>query len=384
MRLRTDRVAGTCGGESGPRLRAMRYPLLGLAALVLLTACHDEPRPSASAFDFQVLRSYGWSTTVADPQATWNPQDYQVLARSAGGFVLLEEGGGKQQYFASKTRHETAYPVWVAHRQFAFGPMQNVITTTDGRLVPTSEGLTVVTLLETISGKEMPLKPQNLTNQGYRPRVWNDRLVAATEDKIIEVDPFGKITEFGTGFLPEPQRRGPGICWQERPVLEIDHWTGTEGRRGRLFIRWKPGVTTELANAVEARWTPDGGVIATVMRAEPVAGQPWYSGGTDLYLVTGPKAVPTLVAADARSADPHPLQPLCAAVGKSGALILCGYDGNFRRQLADQGDHPAWSHDGLRLMTEEDEGKHGSRYLHVYVFAIKPPAAVAPPAAAAP
>ena len=26
---------------------------------------------------------------VADPQATWNPDSYQVLARSVGGFVLL-------------------------------------------------------------------------------------------------------------------------------------------------------------------------------------------------------------------------------------------------------------------------------------------------------
>jgi hypothetical protein len=236
-------------------------------------------------------------------------------------------------------------------------------------VVPTSEGLSLVTLTETITGKDVPYAPRSITTYGYRPKVWGRNLVTASEDRIYVVDPFGAITEFGPGFMPEPQRKGEGIAWQDRPVFEADHWTGATSKRGNLLIRWRSGVTTTVANAVEARWTANGGVLCTVMRAEPVPGQPWWSGGTDLYFVADAKATPTLVAVDARSGAPHPSEAVCAAVGKSGALIICGYDGTFRHQVAPLGDAPGWSHDGRRLMAEEPiEGKPETRYLHVYVF----------------
>jgi hypothetical protein len=343
-------------------------PLPLAAAVLALAACHD-PRPTAGANDLQVLRTYGWETTVPDPEAQWNPETYQVLARSAGGFVLLEEGRDKQQYFAAKDKRETFHPAWISRLQFAFGPGRSMIETTDGRLVPNSEGLTVVSLAETRSGREYAMSSQNLTNSGTRPRVWGANLVAQFEDRIQEVDPHGRITEFGPGFFAEPQRDGRGICWQERPVFETDHWSGGEGHLGRLFIRWKPGTTTELANAVEARWTPDGGIVATVLRHEPPAAKPWWEAGTDVYYLAGPKAAPVLVAADARSPAPHPTQPLIAAVGANGSLIVCGLEGQERRVLAEQGDHPQWSHDGLRLVAEEPvPGKDQIRYLKVYIF----------------
>lgn len=348
----------------------MRTPILCAAFVVLglLSGCGQAPR-KLTADDFQILRSYGWDSTVPDPQAVWNPETYQVLARSAGGFVLLDEGAGKQQYFASKTKHDTAFPVWISARQFAFGPKDNVITTADGRVVPTSEGLSLVTLTETITGKDAPHAPKNLTPYGYRPKVWGRNLVTASEDRIYVVDPFGTINEFGHGFMPEPQRKGEGLAWQDRPVFETDHWTGATGKRGNLVIRWQATVTTTVPNAVEARWTASGGVLYTVLRAEPVPGQPWWSGGTDIYYRANAKAAPVLVAVDARSGAPHPREPVCAAVGKSGALIICGYDGSFRHQVAPVGDAPGWSHDGKRLMVEDPvDGKPEIRYLHVYVF----------------
>ena len=348
----------------------MRTPILFAALIVLglLCGCRQPPRV-LTADDFQLLRTYGWPTTVAEPQATWNPDTYQVLARSTGGFVLLEEGSGKQQYFASRGKHETAFPAWVSARQFVFGPKDNVITTVDGRVVPTTEGLSVVTLLESYSGKDVPLPPKNLTTYGYRPKVWGRNIVAASEDRIYVVDPFGTIAEFGPGFMPEPQRKGDGIAWQDRPVLETDHWVGNATRRGTLIIRWRPGVTITMPNAVEARWTPTGGLLCTVMRAEPVPGQPWWSGGTDIYYFAHAKALPVLVAVDARAGAPHPTEPVCAAIGKSGALIICGYDGSFRHQVAPLGEAPGWSHDGRRLMVEEpNEDKAETRYLKVYVF----------------
>ena len=90
---------------------------------------------------------------------------------------------------------------------------------------------------------------------------------------------------------------------------------------------------------------------------------------TDVYYLAGPKAAPVLVAADARSPAPHPTQPLIAAVGANGSLIVCGLEGQERRVLAEQGDHPQWSHDGLRLVAEEPvPGKDQIRYLKVYIF----------------
>jgi hypothetical protein len=355
----------------------MTTPLaLALPATVivlgLLSGCGAPPRQPV-ATDFQVLRSYGWDTTVADPQAVWNPETYQVLARSSGGFVLLEEGSGKQQYFATKTKFDTANPVWLNQRQFVFGPKDNVITTDDGRVVPTSEGLSMVTLLESISGKEVPLAPKSLTTYGYHPKVWGRNLVAASENRIYVIDPFASIREFGPGFLPEPQRKGEGIAWLDRPVFETDHWAGGDTRRGNLLVRWRKGATRTIANGVEPRWTADGGVIATIMRAEPVPGQPWWSGGTDIYYYADAKAAPVLVAADARAGAPHPREPVCAAVGRNGTLLVCGYDGSFRHQLAVLGEAPGWSYDGRRLMVEEPvEARPQTRYLHVYVFKALP------------
>ena len=124
-------------------------------------------------------------------------------------------------------------------------------------------------------------------------------LVATSENRIYVVNPFGEISEFGPGFMPEPQRMGEGITWQDRPVMDVDHWTGSETRRGNLLIRWRSGVTTTVANGVEARWTAEGGVLYTVMRAEPLPGQPWWSGGTDIYYLAnerqGPMTAKTIV-----------------------------------------------------------------------------------------
>ena len=348
----------------------MRMTVLLLVVMVLATfvGCAQPPR-AVTAEDFQILRSYGWDATIADPQAAWNPDRYQVLARSAGGFVLLEEGAGKQQYFASRHKYDTAFPVWINHYQFAFGPKQNVLTLEDGRIVATNEGVSVVTVYTALSGKSLPDAPKPLTKYGYRPKVWGKNLVIASEQRIYVADVYGTMAEFGPGFFPEPQRNGDGITWQVFPVLEKDYWSGVEGKRGNLYIRWKKGTTTLLANAIEAKWTHNGGVIATVLRSDPLPGQPWWSVGTDIYYIANAKSHPVLVAADARTPAPHPTLPVCAVVGKTGAVNICGYDGAFRHQLAPMGDNPAWSHDGRRLLTEEPiDEKPDTKYLRVVVF----------------
>ena len=55
---------------------------------------------------------------------------------------------------------------------------------------------------------------------------------------------------------------------------------------GDLVIRWRPGVIDTIPRAIQARWTPEGGVVATVLRGEglPVllvddgSDEPWELG----------------------------------------------------------------------------------------------------------
>lgn len=341
--------------------------LFGILIVLGWAAGCGETRPLVGPDDFKELRTYGWETTVSDPQAQWNPETYQVLARAAGGFVILDEGRGKQAYFASNEKRGAHFPVWISRLQFAFGPGENLIRTGDGALVPNAEGLTVVTI-----GDKLAMTTKTITKAGFRPRVWGEQLVAEHQDRILLVDAHGTISEYDRGFFPEPQRHGPGICWQETPVIEPDHWTGQDTRRGRLFIRWNEKTPlTELPNAIEARWTAAGGVVATVLRAEPPERQPWWQAGTDVVHVAGPAAAPVVVAAGARGAAPHPTAPVIAVVGADGALLLYSLDRKWWHQVAEQGDHPQWSHDGERLLVEEPvAGKPQLRYLKVYIFKV--------------
>jgi hypothetical protein len=360
--------------------------LASIAALALqLQACFSgatqERAPAARVDDFQVLRTYGFDATVSDPQAQWNPETYQLLVRSGGGFALLDEGRGRQQYFSARDKRETSHPVWISRLQFAFGPHQNVMRTDDGRLVPNSEGLTVVTLQETSTGKDYASSSRNLTNSGSRPKVWQQNLVAQFEDRILVIDPFGTINEFGPGFNAEPQRHGPGMVWLDHPVFDPDYWSGGSAKMGKMVIRWKQDVTTVLANAVEASWTRDGGVLATVLHHEPLAGQPWWKVGSDVWFIAGPQAKPMLVAAHVHGPVAHPEQALFAAIDNvSGAVVLFSDDGRDRREIAEHGDHPAWSWDGMRLLVEEAiPAKPDQRYLRVSVLRIGKPLARSAP-----
>ncbi len=354
-----------------------------LSALVGLAGCGGHrAAPPLAVDDLRELRTYGFDT-IADPQASWNPDTYQILARIDAGFVLLDEGRDKQDYYRSSERRETVDPVWINRNQFAFGPGHGLVATASGREVPSSQGLTVVTI-GSKDGKRT-LDPQTLTKTGYRPRVWADRIIAQAEDKIIVVDHFGAVSEFGPGFYAEPQRNGRGVTFQEAPVLEADRWTGLDLRRGRLFIRWKPGQVTTLANAIEARWTAAGGVVATVLRNDPPQGRPWWEAGTDVYLVAGPEAQPVLIAKDARSPAPHPGGGVVAVVSREGAIDLVDEAGAHRRNFLDQGDHPEWSTDGTRLLVEQVvQGKPDARYLRVSVLRLGAPLPAPAAAPAAP
>lgn len=344
----------------------MRIPLFAASAAILslfISGC-AEPRIT-SVHDLTELRDYTFQSTVAEPQAQWNPDNYQIIARSIKGFALYEEGA-VNPFLSSQEKRESCFPCWINHKQFVFGPQTLMLRTAAG-IVPNSQGLTVVT----IGGDT-----RTISNRGFRPRIWNEVIVAQDQDHIIAFDKDGVVSEFAPGFFAEPQRVGPGICFLDRPVTETDHWSGYPQRRGKLIIRWDRKTVTEVPNAIEPRWTADGGVVATVLRDEPPANGPWWQGGTDLIYIANDEARPTIIATNVRSAAPHPKEPLVAAVdNRTGALVFCNLLKPELRRYADHGDHPQWSYDGVRLVAEEPVvGKADQKTLHVYVFKLTKPA----------
>ena len=352
----------------------MRIAVVAVLALVLTACGRQTPEPER----YTVLRTYGWDTTVPDPQAEWNPTSYQVLARAAGGFVLLDEGSGKQPYFTSLERRSMNHPVWLTGKQFVFGPPSNVLRAESGTVVPHPDGLQVVRL-----ANNRPISTKTLATAGYRPRRWKDKVVAQVEDRLQLVDSSGKASDFTNGFAAVPQANGPGICYLETPVFEADLWTARP-RLSSLIIRWKPGKVTVVPRGVDAEWTVDGGVVVTVLPSEPPAKGPWWSAGTELVYFANAKASPKTVGRDLHAAVAHPTHNTLAAVSADGRLMLVDLDGRPTRVLADQGERPRWSADGARLLVEEpllapsvdanaraqraSESAAQGRFLRVYVL----------------
>ncbi len=309
--------------------------------------------------------------------AEWNPTDYQVLVRAAGGFALLDEGHGQQGYYNSLEKRSMHHAAWINGNEFVFGPAENVVTTADGSIVPHTDGLTVVAIK---AGQ--PVATRQLARVGWRPRPWQDRVVAQVEDRIVVVDSGATMKDFVPGFLPEPQRHGPGICFQQTPVFDQDHWTAKE-RLGALVVRWQPARISGIPAAIQPAWTAAGGVVAIQLASEPPAVGPWWSVATTLVHLAGPGAAPVVVASDVHDPAPHPSLPLVAATDRDGRLVLIDLRGRPQAVLAEIGQRPRWSADGLRLLAEEplqvapkpgqtaEQAKANAdqgRYVHVYVL----------------
>jgi hypothetical protein len=363
----------------------MRTVMLALSTsyVLLLSGCGSTKAvvpqvATVSIQDFQLVRTYEFNCIVPDPQPQWNPDDDMVLVRWRGGFALLAEGHGNQQYFLSTDKRNIWRPVWINRMQFAYGPKKNVEVLPDARVVPSSEGLSVVSLRESETGKDYALTSKNLTSSGNLPRVWDKNLVAQLEDRIQIIDPFGKVSEFGPGFYAEPQRHGPGIAYLERPVLDVDYWSGATSKLGKLIIRWRPDLQSEVDNALEPRWTADGFIATTVLKHDPVSGQPWWDSGADIYLVRNATAKPELVATGAHSAAPNPRYSVLAGVTNHGDVMLYDYGAHAQRLIAHNASDPQWSHDGTRLLCQLPTEKDGECVLKVFVFDIGTPLTPAP------
>jgi len=358
------------GMQTPQRAWLMLATVLAVIAITISQSSCGAPRPVLDPTGVSVIRTYQLNSTVINPEPAWNPATYMIVVRSLGGFGLLQEGQGRQEYFESRENRPTFYPVWINRDQFVFGPQHNVSSIADGRVVPSTDGLTLVTVNDT--GLKTTVENTAFSTVGFRPRVGGKDVYAQVEDKMIILDHNGRRSDAGEGFYPEPQGNGPGVCWQETPVFEADRWTG-KAPRGRLFIRWSPGQITEVAGGCEARWTPNGGIVCTVLRADPGAAQ-WWSNGTDVVYIEPRGSIPRLLAKDARNPDPHPTEPVVAVsdAGNGVRLVSLREPQAKERLLSATGSEPLWSHDGLRLLTVETRGGEQPAVMVVYVLKTTP------------
>ena len=343
-------------------------PRLALTALVLLAASGCAERvATARPQDFVAYRSYQWPTTTKDAQADWNPMLNQVVARAAGGFTVLTEGKGKQDYFVAEDKRDTGLPSWINHYQFVFGPRQHMLRGGDGTMVPSADGLTVITLQ---SGGQ-PSRRQ-LSPKGFRPRSGQGWIFGQLQDRMYRADEDGGVEELGPGFWPEPQEGADakGLAWQTTPLVEPDLWTANPPL-GRLVVRWRVGELDEYPACTEARWDRrSGGLLATRVRAEAPAGKPWWQAGTEVVAIDGPGAQLRVIASNARNADANPVEPVVAVQTTDGKVLLVSWDGVDSLEL-DRGENPRWNFDGTRLMFEQRDtqgGNYGN--LKVMVFRI--------------
>ncbi len=349
-------------------------PLLAVVAGLALGGCADRPAP-VEPLGVNVIRDYRFTTTVPDPQGAWNPASYVIVARSSAGFALYDEGDGRQSYFTSKEGRETSHPAWINRTQFVFGPTVNVIELADGRVVGSTDGLTVVDVVD--DGVGLQATRTALTDRGYRPRPQGDAVYCQVEDTMMIADQAGRLEDAGKGFFAEPQVGGRGVAWQDQPVVEKDYWSPRPGR-GKLIIRWRAGTVSEVPGGVQARWTAEGGIVCTVLRTDPPSGKPWWSVGTDVVYVAGPGQVPITIASDARDPDPHPTEPLVAVTDANGGTRIVARGTAAlpsEKRLTTLGERPRWSFDGLRLLTEEGSVRE-AKQLVVRVLRLQPGAAV--------
>lgn len=354
------------GGIS--QLRRIASAVAAVVAIMLVESGCSAPRAVLDPTGVSVIRTYQFSSTVSDPQPAWNPETYMIAVRSLGGFGLLQEGQGRQEYFSSLENRPTFYPQWINKDQFIFGPQRNVSSVADGRVVPSTDGLTIVAVTD--SGLKSTVENIIFSPSGFRPRIGDKVIHAQAEDQMLMFDRDGHRHDAGEGFYAEPQRHGPGICWQETPVFEADRWTGKDPR-GRLFIRWSPGQISEIPGGCEARWTADGGVVYTALRGKPGVSQ-WWSEGTDVMYIAGSGATPRLVAKDARNPNPHPHEPLVAVSDAANGVRLVSLrePQAKERLLSASGSGALWSHDGLRLLVIEVRGGEQPAVMTIYVLKV--------------
>ncbi len=348
-----------------------------LAAALLLCGC-DGPAVRVSPADLVEIRTYTLDCPHPDPQPAWNPVDDRIAVRVANGFAIMADGRSRQDFFAAKGAKDRQHPCWLDGDRLVMGSSANVITLTDGRVVPPSQPLELIELKidGTVSRSE-------IDQWGFRPRLWPGKgtVVTQVEDRVRLVDP-GKTTggdDFVDGFYADPEPDGEGLAWTSLPIIEPDRWIGGKGW-GSLVVRWSADAVDTIPGCLQPRWLTNGrGLIATRLKADPPAGGPWWSAGTEVVWIAGHGKAPVVIHPNARDGEPHPVQDLVAVSAAGGGVDVVALSGGAPRRLATQGSQPSWNHAGDKLLVVEPVLAKGSTTvvstrLVVRAYGVRPPA----------
>jgi len=344
-----------------------------LALLVLAVGCSrkgggESPGPSPADMarvpvsELKVVRSYGWDATVEDPQPAWNPETYEVVARSAQGIAVLQEGRDRQRYFKAESGRDYHDPQWLTRTRLLLSPPSAIERDDDGRPILPSDGLDVVEV--TRQGLK---NLDTLVERGYRAQPWRGRegMVAQWGEEILLVGAEGEAELFEMGFDPAPQPGGTGFAWRDRPLHREDLWSGREGV-GDLFVRWDDGQVTTIHLGAQPSWTAGGGIVATVLGGELSEEHPFGGNGAQVVHLAGPDAEFSVVMAGAHSPAAHPKADLVALRDHEGGLRITNLDGVEELVVSEgPGGPPLWSADGRRLLTVDRSGRVPRIVVHV-------------------
>ena len=329
--------------------KCMTLFFTGLTVLAV-SACGTKLREAQGITPEQVinLRNYKWDLDVAAAEATWHPEKYLILARSAGGVILLREGRGGRRVFTNNDGTEARELQWLDDRHFIFGPDPVLKQAPTGEVLLPNYGLRI----GEVDGMELG-RTTVLTTSGYRPRIWNDQIVMSEGESLYAVTQSGRKNLIDIGFFPEPQRYGPGIAYQVSPVLHQDYWTSHTGV-GELVVQWNKEQIDVFAGGVQPSWTRNGGLVYTALLQAPKDYQ-ITSVPRNLMYAAGPEQKPILLAVGGHSAAAHPVEALVAFVDSQQRIAVASYDGlGSPKIIAANGRNPKWSPDGFRLLVEED------------------------------
>jgi hypothetical protein len=341
--------------------------VLVLLAAVLLTACGSSSRATVNGDDLLQLRRYRLRLADPDPQASWSPSGSWILARWGRGLTLLREGA--RQQFRLDNARRPGHPVWMSDNLIAVGDEEWFTKTDEGRIIMPSQS---IRLFDVKPGTGIT-NPRDLADaSGWRPRPWQGKIVVQSANTIRVYDELGNGQPYDEAFFPAPQRNGAGMIVQSLPVIAEDHWTGHAGL-GELVIRWPDAPTQLVPACVEARWTPQGGVIATRLLETPPAEQPWWQADCELVHIPEPGAEPVVILPKGYWGDAHPTLPIIAGADSGNNVVLVHADGGgVIREVAQDAARPQWSSDGDKLCFEvPSETKSDSKDLMIVVYQLR-------------
>ncbi len=337
----------------------MRIYACIVCCLLLSVSCGSRSKSSLDdgqqvrVADLIRVRSWTLQTDDPNPQPQWAPSGLRILVRSGAGLGVLQEG--QPRFYDLTKTGRIGWATWITPSRIIAGPPR-LMEMDEERPVEPSMGMTVFEI-----NRQGISHGEDFGNGGYRPRLWNDQIVANVGEVVWLYNSSGTGEEYDFGFEAEPQKGGPGFALQTAPIHDTNYWTD-QSKPSDVIIRWKEGAqSTIVRHAVQPRWTVDGGVVVTSLHHAPISGQPWHMGGSDILYVANADTEPQLVMEKGWAAVASPTDKIIACNGPESSIYLVDYsDKQHQPVLFEKGyRNPIWSSDGRHLCAEKISDRSG-------------------------